>query len=386
MEQTWRWFGPDDPVSLADCRQAGATGIVTALHEIPNGAVWPVDRIAARKTEIEAAGLSWSVVESVPVHEDVKTGTPGWQRLAESWAETARNLAACDIRTVCYNFMPVLDWTRTHLDHELPDGARCLRFSHLHYAAFDLFILKRPGAEADHSADIADRARALHASMSEADRERLTATIIAGLPGAEESYTLDGFADRLNAYAGMDADALRERLSAFLDIVVPVAEGAGIRLAIHPDDPPRPLFGLPRVVSTLDDMTAIAAMAESPANGFTLCTGSYGVRSDNDIVEMIRRFSDRIHFAHLRSTKRGEDPLDFTEAAHLDGDIDMIAIVRALVLEQRRRGTPIPFRPDHGHRILSDLDEAGTPGYPRIGRLRGLAELRGVERTIEALL
>ncbi|ADZ71618.1 mannonate dehydratase [Polymorphum gilvum] len=385
MQQTWRWFGPADPVSLADIRQAGATGVVTALHDLPNGTVWPMEAIAARKVEIEAAGLTWSVVESIPVHEDIKTGAPGWERHARAWAETVRNLAACGITRVCYNFMPVIDWTRTELAYELADGARCLRFDHVRYAAFDLFVLGRAGAGADHSPETVAAARVAFEAMTPTDIEALTKTIIAGLPGSEESYSLEGFRQRLSAYEDLDAQALRRNLAAFLTIVVPVAEAAGALLAIHPDDPPRSLFGLPRIVSTIDDMAAIAAMVDSPANGFTLCTGSYGVRADNDIVAMIERFGDRIHFLHLRTTKREADGLSFHEAAHLDGDVDMVAVIRAIHALERRRGCLLPMRPDHGHQILDDLRKSSTPGYPAIGRLRGLAELRGVERAVQAL-
>ena len=386
MEQTWRWFGPADPVSLADIRQAGATGIVSALHDQPNGTVWPVERILERKAVIEAAGLTWSVVESIPVHEDIKTAAPGWERYAEAWVESMVNLARCGVRIICYNFMPVIDWTRTDLAYELPDGARCLRFDADAFAAFDLFILKREGAEAEYSAQEIDQARATHAAMSEADVAKLMANIIAGLPGAEESYSLDSFRARLATYAEVDAERLRANLAAFLKIVIPVAEKEGIVLAIHPDDPPRPLFGLPRVVSTAADMKAIAAMVDSPANGFTFCTGSYGVRPDNNLVEMFETHADRVHFLHLRATKREADPRSFHEAAHLDGDVDMVAVIKAVLLAERRRGIELPMRPDHGHQLLDDLRKTSNPGYPAIGRLRGLAELRGVERAIRAFI
>lgn len=386
MEQTWRWFGPADPVSLADIRQAGATGIVSALHDQPNGTVWPVERILERKAMIEAAGLTWSVVESIPIHEDIKTAAPGWERYAEAWVASMVNLARCGIRTICYNFMPVIDWTRTDLAFELPDGARCLRFDADAFAAFDLFILKREGAEAEYSAQEIEQARAAHAAMSEADVAKLMANIIAGLPGAEESYSLDSFRARLATYAEVDAERLRANLAAFLKIVVPVAEKEGVVLAIHPDDPPRPLFGLPRVVSTAADMKAIAEMVDSPSNGFTFCTGSYGVRPDNNLVEMFETHADRVHFLHLRATKREADPRSFHEAAHLDGDVDMVAVIKAVLLAERRRGVELPMRPDHGHQLLDDLRKTSNPGYPAIGRLRGLAELRGVERAIRAFI
>lgn len=386
MEQTWRWFGPADPVSLADIRQAGATGIVSALHDQPNGTAWPVERILERKAMIEAAGLTWSVVESIPIHEDIKTAAPGWERYAEAWVASMVNLARCGIRTICYNFMPVIDWTRTDLAFELPDGARCLRFDADAFAAFDLFILKREGAEAEYSAQEIEQARAAHAAMSEADVAKLMANIIAGLPGAEESYSLDSFRARLATYAEVDAERLRANLAAFLKIVIPVAEKEGVVLAIHPDDPPRPLFGLPRVVSTAADMKAIAEMVDSPANGFTFCTGSYGVRPDNNLVEMFETHADRVHFLHLRATKREADPRSFHEAAHLDGDVDMVAVIKAVLLAERRRGVELPMRPDHGHQLLDDLRKTSNPGYPAIGRLRGLAELRGVERAIRAFI
>lgn len=386
MEQTWRWFGPDDPISLSDVRQAGATGVVTALHNIPNGIVWPVEEIRKRRHEIEAAGLTWSVVESIPIHEDIKTGAENWQRHAQAWSQTIRNLAQCGITRICYNFMPVLDWTRTELDHPLPDGARCLRFDHTRYVAFDLFILERSAAENDYSQVEIDAARVVFSAMSHDDRETLTRTIIAGLPGSEETYSLGSFRRQLAAYDGLKTADLRAQLAAFLAIVVPAAESAGSVLAIHPDDPPRSLFGLPRVVSTIEDMTEIAAMVDSPANGFTLCTGSYGVRAENDILRMIREFGPKIQFAHLRATRREENPMNFHEAPHLEGDVDMVSVIRALLLEERRRGKPIPFRPDHGHQILDDLRKVSTPGYPSIGRLRGLAELRGVAMAVDALI
>jgi len=385
MEQTWRWFGPDDPVTLADIRQAGATGIVTALHHLPNGAVWPVAEIAARKAMIEAAGLRWSVVESIPVHEDIKTGAPGWQDRADAWAQSAENLAVCGVLVICYNFMPVLDWTRTALRHTRPDGAECLRFDNDAAAAFDLFILRRAGAEADHGPDVCARAEAAFAAMDADARDALTATILAGLPGAEESWTVDTFRDRLAVYDGLGEAGLRRQLAAFLTRVLPRVQAAGAVLAIHPDDPPRPLFGLPRVVSTAADMDWLASVSDSPANGFTFCTGSFGVRADNDLVAMIHAHAPRIHFAHLRATKREGDGLSFHEAAHLEGDVDMVAVIAALLAAEAGRSAPIPMRPDHGHAMLSDLRGPYRPGYAAIGRLRGLAELRGIETALRRL-
>ncbi|SLN59482.1 Mannonate dehydratase [Pseudoruegeria aquimaris] len=383
MQECWRWFGPKDPVSLADVRQAGATGVVTALHDQPNGAIWPEEEIAARKAMIEAAGLSWAVVESIPVHEDIKTGAPGWEALAENWAETARRLARQGVRTICYNFMPVLDWTRTDLTYEMPDGARALRFDFAAYAAFDLLILQRAGAEADYSEADKALAQAWFDASSQEDRAKLQATIIAGLPGSEESYSLESFRAQLARYDGIDAAGLKARLKAFLEIVVPVAKAEGFTLAIHPDDPPRPLFGLPRIVSSFTDLQDIAAMVDAPENGFTFCTGSLGVRPDNDLPAMIEALAPRIHFAHLRATKRETDPRSFHEDAHLAGDLDMMAVLSALLAAEKADGVQIPMRPDHGHQILTDLGRESTPGYPAIGRLRGLAELRGAIRGLE---
>lgn len=382
MRYTWRWFGPDDPVSLADVRQAGATEVVTALHHVPNGEVWTIAEIERRLREVEAAGLSWRVVESIPVCDAVKTGAPGWQEKADAWAESARNLAACGIDTVCYNFMPVLDWTRTELDHRLADGASCLRFDNVRLAAFDLHILQREGAEADHDVRTRAAAAKVFEAMDEDEIERLTTTILAGLPGSEEGFTLDGFRERLAGYEGISSDRLRANLAAFLQRVLPQLSGTGPKLAIHPDDPPRALFGLPRIVSTAEDMRAIAGMQEEAANGFTFCVGSYGVRPDNHLVGMLREFGSRVHFLHLRATRREADGLSFHEAAHLDGDADMTAIVATVLEIEHERGEPLPFRPDHGHAMLSDLRGEFRAGYPAIGRLRGMAEIRGLETAL----
>lgn len=378
MRETWRWFGPQDPISLSDIRQAGATGIVTALHDLPNGTIWPVELIRQRQQMIAAAGLDWQVVESVPVHEDIKTATPGWQRHAEAWAQTLVNLAQCGIRTVCYNFMPVLDWTRTDLSFALPDGARCLRFDHVDMALFDLHILERPGACADYDGPIREAAQRRFAAISAHDADKLTQTIIAGLPGAEESFSLDQFRKQLSRYFGFDAKRLRANLWAFLQIVVPVAETHGVRLALHPDDPPRSLFGLPRIVSTGADLAAVLAMVDSPSNGLTFCTGSLGVRADNDLPALLRQYGDRVHFLHLRATRREADGMSFHEASHLNGDIDMVAIIEEVLRIEKARNQELPFRPDHGHALADDQRRSGNPGYPLIGRLRGLAEIRGV--------
>ncbi|UUW72780.1 mannonate dehydratase [Pseudomonas oryzihabitans] len=389
MEHTWRWFGPRDPISLADIRQTGATGIVTALHEIPNGEVWPVAAIAERKALIEAAGLSWSVVESIPVHEDIKRGLPGRERYLDNYRQSLRNLAQCGIDVVCYNFMPVLDWTRTQLAHRLPDGGWALRFDQDAFAAFDLCILQRDEAEADYSAAEIERARRYHDGLDAAGREELVRTLIAGLPGAEEGYSVADLRQLLATYAGIDAARLREHLAVFLQAVVPVAEEVGIRLGVHPDDPPRPLLGLPRVVSTAADAQWLLDAVPSPANGLTFCTGSYGVRADNDLVAMARQFASRIHFVHLRATRREADPRSFHEAHHLDGDVDMVGVIRELVREEHRReregGARLPMRPDHGHQLLDDQGRRTNPGYSLIGRLKGLAELRGVEQAVRRL-
>ena len=390
MQQTWRWFGPNDPVSLTNIVQAGATGIVTSLHHVPTGNAWPLRDIEQRKQEIEAHGLQWSVVESIPLHNDLKTRSGNYTELLENYKTSVRNVGAAGIKVVCYNFMPVVDWTRTNLDYELPNASRALRFEMSDFAAYDVYVLQRSGAEQDYAPEVLARAKQRLDAMTTQQREQLEKNIIAGLPGGEGSYDRDSIRAAIAQFIALGTQGMRDNLFAFLREIIPVAEEAGVRMCIHPDDPPFSLFGLPRVVSTADDARQLLDAAPSMHNGITLCAGSFGARADNDLIAMVREFGPRIHFVHLRNIRR-EDDGSFFESEHLDGDNDMVGLIAALLDEEDNRRAQgrldlIPMRPDHGHTMADEIGQAGlNPGYSFGGRMKGLAELRGVMHALEHL-
>ena len=391
MKESFRWYGPDDPVGLSDILQSGATNVVSALHQVPNGSVWEIDSIKAYKEIVVKAGLDWEVVESVPIHEDIKRRVGKYKQHIENYKKTIENLSKCGIYNICYNFMPVLDWTRTHLHYHMKDGSTALYFDKTALAAFDLFIVKRKNIEKQYNENKILEAKKYYDSLTEEEVETLSMSIIAGLPGSEEKYSLEKFRNQLEYYESVSKSDLQKNLIYFLEEIIPTAEKFGVRMCIHPDDPPFDLFGIPRVVSTYEDLNFIFKTIPSLSNGLTFCTGSLGVRPDNNLIEIFHKFAERIHFLHLRSTKR-DDKGNFYEANHLEGDLDMFQIVRAILIEEKKRKKvnrsdwKIPMRPDHGHQMLDDLNKKTNPGYSAIGRLRGLAEIRGLALGIDKIL